>query len=84
MDRCFACGKRCGTRHLVDTRDAQKVYVGRSCYRKVQAAGPDGYQPPLGGPALWPICRCSECKTHATFETAADCEFPPPSWGEEN
>lgn len=40
---CFACGR------VADTRDAQVVFVGRDCYRAIEAAGEPGYQPPLGG-----------------------------------
>ena len=56
MDRCFACGRKIGKRGktlLVDTRDAQTVYVGSECYKLIEKAGNEGYQPPLGGPRLW-------------------------------
>lgn len=53
-ERCFACDRVLGkTPHLVDTRDAQKVYVGRECYKLIVAAGQVGYQPVKGGPRLW-------------------------------
>lgn len=56
MDKCFACGKRLGkTPALVDTRDGQRVFVGRECYKLVRDAGENGYQPPLGGPKLYPL-----------------------------
>jgi hypothetical protein len=56
IERCFACGKRLGTSPImVDTRDAQTVYVGRDCGRKVMQAGDGGYQPPRGGPRLYPL-----------------------------
>ena len=56
MDKCFACGKRLGkTPALVDTRDDQKVFVGRECYKLVLDAGQNGYQPPKGGPRLYPM-----------------------------
>lgn len=52
--RCFACGRPLGANpHRADTRDAQVVDVGRECYRLIEAAGEDGYQPPRGGPRLW-------------------------------
>lgn len=55
-DRCFACGRILGRNPaLVDTRDGQTVFVGTECFKKVQAAGEDGYQPPKGGPRLWLI-----------------------------
>lgn len=54
MDKCFACGRKLGRKPvLVDTRDAQLVYVGRECYKLVRAAGNAGYQPPKGGPRLY-------------------------------
>lgn len=58
VTRCFACGRLIGARQeadLVDTRDSQLVYVGRECLKKIQAAGDEGYQPPLGGPKLFLI-----------------------------
>ena len=55
-DRCFACGKKLGKNPiLVDTRDAQHVYVGRDCARNVAQAGDTGWQPPRGGPRLYPM-----------------------------
>jgi len=55
MERCFACGRKLGKRpHMVDTRDAQLVFVGVECFRLVQRAE-NGYQPPSGGPRLWPL-----------------------------
>lgn len=57
-ERCFACGRliRRTNPHRVDTRDDQTVYVGPECYRLVMNAGDAGYQPPLGGPRLYPMC----------------------------
>lgn len=54
---CFACGKPFVSEnpHEVDTRDDQKVYVGPDCYRRVMKCGEDGYQPPRGGPRLYPM-----------------------------
>jgi hypothetical protein len=55
-ERCFACGRALGRDPtVVDTRDAQRVYVGRGCYRLVVEAGEHGYQPPKGGPRLWTV-----------------------------
>lgn len=56
VDRCFACDRPLGkTSREVDTRDAQTVYVGSECFKLVQAAGEAGYQPPKGGPRLYPM-----------------------------
>lgn len=56
-EHCFACGRV--IRHKVpfkaDTRDAQIVYVGPECFKLVAAAGEAGYQPPKGGPRLYPV-----------------------------
>lgn len=59
-DKCFACGKPLRallTPFEVDTRDGQTVFVGPECNRKVQSAGEAGYQPPLGGPRLYPLAQ---------------------------
>lgn len=51
---CYACGRRLGKRaKLVDTRDAQLVYVGSECFKLIKAAGEAGYQPLRGGPRLY-------------------------------
>jgi len=55
QDKCFACGRQIYTCSLADTRDGQEVFVGAECYRKIMAAGENGYQPPRGGPKLYPI-----------------------------
>ena len=53
-ERCFACGKKLGKNPaLVDTRDDQRVYVGRECYKLIVKAGELGYQPSRGGPRLY-------------------------------
>lgn len=59
-ERCFACGRplryRLGTQPAcADTRDDQIVYVGTECAKLVKAAGENGYQPPKGGPKLYPM-----------------------------
>jgi hypothetical protein len=55
-ERCFACGRNLGSSPFrVDTRDAQTVFVGRECYKLVVRAGEAGYQPPQGGPRLYPL-----------------------------
>jgi hypothetical protein len=56
--RCFACDRPTGNnpRRAVteDGRspatNGQTVFVGSDCYKKI---GPDGYQPPKGGPRLF-------------------------------
>lgn len=55
--RCFACDHviRRKVPYQVDTRDAQIVFVGPECFRLVIAAGELGYQPPKGGPRLFPL-----------------------------
>lgn len=55
--RCFACGRVIHRKepYQVDTRDAQIVFVGPECFRLVIAAGDLGYQPPKGGPRLFPL-----------------------------
>jgi hypothetical protein len=55
--RCFACGRiYTGALHCADTRDDQTVEVGPECFRKIDRLGDAGYQPPKGGPRLYP-CR---------------------------
>lgn len=55
-ERCFACGRKLGRNPTrVDTRDAQTVLVGRECAKLVKASGVAGYQPPKGGPRLYPL-----------------------------
>ncbi len=78
QDKCFACGRQLNTCCLVDTRDGQEVFVGKECYRKIMAAGDAGYQPPQGGPKLYPIREvtaddirnCPDCikGTHHTIQ----------------
>jgi len=57
QERCFACGRALKTPKLVDTRDGQVVFVGPECYRRIESAGEKGWQPPLGGPRLYPAVR---------------------------
>ena len=57
-EKCFACDRPLGKNPArVDTRDAQTVYVGSECAKLVAAAGDAGYQPPRGGPRLYPITK---------------------------
>jgi hypothetical protein len=53
-DKCFACDRKLNRPRVADTRDGQTVFVGADCYRKIEAAGEVGYQPPKGGPRLYP------------------------------
>ena len=60
-NKCFACGRKLGTApKLVDTRDGQMVYVGSECGKEIDRAGYVGYQPPKGGPRLYPIAEGSK------------------------
>lgn len=53
---CFACDRKLGKNpKMADTRDNQIVYVGINCYKHIEDAGETGYQPPLGGPRLYPL-----------------------------
>lgn len=62
-EKCFACDRPLGKNpRLVDTRDGQKVYVGSECAKLVDDAGDAGYQPPRGGPRLWPLAISEEEK----------------------
>ena len=48
---CFACGRRTGKNPAIAIcEDEQSVFVGSECYKQI---GPDGWQPPLGGPRLY-------------------------------
>lgn len=61
--KCFACDKPLKSEpHWADTRDDQIVPVGPCCFKKIKKAGETGYQPPLGGPKLYPK---KEEKKHA-------------------
>lgn len=54
-DKCFACDRKLLSRRFkADTRDGQIVDVGPDCYKLIKATGEQGYQPPLGGPRLYP------------------------------
>lgn len=47
MTKCFACDRKLGSNpHHVDTRDDQWVMVGSECYKKIKAAGEEGYKHP--------------------------------------
>lgn len=59
-EKCFACGKKLGEDPtLVDTRDGQTAYIGSECAKFVSQAGESGYQPPRGGPKLYPLKNSS-------------------------
>jgi hypothetical protein len=55
--RCFACDRVIHLKKpfMADTRDAQIVYVGSECHKRIVEAGEAGWQPPKGGPKLFPI-----------------------------
>jgi hypothetical protein len=58
-ERCYACGLMMSEKRplrLVNVaREEQNVEVGPECFKKVQAGGSDGWQPPKGGPRLYPV-----------------------------
>ncbi len=59
-DRCYICGKKfqSAKRYQVDTRDDQIVYVGPDCYKRVMAAGDEGFAPlPKGYVKFYPMPR---------------------------
>lgn len=44
MVKCFICGRKLGKKPiLADTRDDQKVFIGRECFKKVAASGEQGF-----------------------------------------
>lgn len=53
--RCAACGRSTITTEEVQDKDGESVWVGRECARWVRQSGEYGYQPPLGGPRLYPL-----------------------------
>lgn len=58
--KCFACDRPLRGRqreYLVRCADEQTVFIGSDCFRRVRETGPDGYQPPLGGPRLFEISQ---------------------------
>lgn len=76
MEKCFACEKKLGKNPAkAITEDyAQIVAVGSECARKIYGSA-NGYQPPLGGPRLFPIkesdsscykCQSGWCQDHLT------------------
>lgn len=50
-ERCYACNRPLRTAYVVMTEDGQPQYVGADCFKQVTV---QGYQPPLGGPRLYP------------------------------
>lgn len=51
MAKCFACNRKLGKNpYVAVTGDGQRVNVGSQCYKLI---GPEGYQPPMGGPKLF-------------------------------
>lgn len=54
--KCFACDRvmRGHSFYLAVTHDNQQLLqVGGECWKKIWAAGKDGYQPARGGPRLF-------------------------------
>lgn len=55
--RYYACDKPLASYEMADTEDGFAVHVGSECYRKIIKAGREGYQPPKGGPRLYPLTQ---------------------------
>ena len=56
IGRCFACDRKLGRNPaIIDTRDGQTAFVGAECFKLIIKAGDSGWQPPKGGPKLYPI-----------------------------
>lgn len=80
-DKCFACGRKFRENswgHIVFhpealTIDGQRVFVGHDCYQRIDAAGPSGYQPPLGGPRLFSESHASKEALAAAGITRVEC-----------
>ncbi len=55
--KCFACDRVIKRKQPLeaDTRDGQIVFVGSECFKMIMASGEAGYQPPKGGPRLFPM-----------------------------
>jgi len=51
--KCFACLRVLKQPKEVWTSDPQMQWVGPECYKKIVAAGEQGYQPAIGGPRLF-------------------------------
>jgi hypothetical protein len=58
--RCAACDKLTLTTEEVQEEDGTPVWVGRECARWVRQNGEYGYQPPSGGPKLYPLALGEE------------------------
>ena len=55
-NHCFACDRKLGRKPaVVDTRDDQLVFIGSECAKLVYRSGEEGWQPPKGGPRLYPL-----------------------------
>ena len=55
--KCFACDKPTSKPKIVRCIDEQTVLVGSDCFKRIEASGSLGYQPPLGGPKLYCISQ---------------------------
>lgn len=64
VTRCFACDRKLGKNPatvttgetFTDSDGVTRQYVlvvGSECFKKIQAAGYPGWQPPTGGPRLY-------------------------------
>jgi len=64
-EKCFACDRPLGKPFTVTTNESFKdedgeetyyrILVGPECFKRIMKAGDKGYQPPLGGPKLYPM-----------------------------
>ncbi len=53
--KCYACNRAmwADRAHSVRTSDNQPQSVGPECFKHIERASPNGWQPPLGGPRLY-------------------------------
>ena len=73
---CYACDRPLKTSpYEVVTEDGQLQLVGPDCWRRVEKAGPLGYQPPKGGPRLKRVeeYRCYPPRRHVRLDGHKEC-----------
>lgn len=62
--RCYACHRRIKApeawQAYLEDDDHAPVYIGPDCFKRVDAAGADGYKPPKGGPRLFATPNLAE------------------------
>ena len=71
--QCFCCDRVLDKYAYHVWEDGQLNWVGPTCFKKVNAAGSEGFQPKLGGPRLYSMafrtgpcpnpkaCDCDDC-----------------------